>query len=395
MQELDRKKINPITRFPIDAEQNTLADSWIELSAQALNHNIATYRALAPSHTKLAAAVKGNAYGHGMIPVAAVLDDHPAIDWLCTASVSEALTLREHGIKKPIIVLSYHDVSVADAIANGIDLVAYDLESALAISRAAQNLGKTANIHIKLDTGLSRLGIRVEPDTVDTTVALIKQIELLPALSVRALFSHFADAESDDHSFVQYQQSLFNAVSSHFKTATHFSCTAAIGTISIEQSDIARFGIGLYGLWPSRENQTAITSLGHNLKPILQWKTRVIQLKQIASGSTIGYDRTHTVARASTIAILPVGYADGIDRKLSNRGHVVIQGQAAPIIGRVSMNMTIVDVTDIPHIKTGDEVLLLGDHAAVHPDTVARHIGTINYEVVTRISPLISRHLVA
>ncbi len=393
MTELDVKKTQ-IQPIPKPYTDQATANSKVELSAAALNNNIATYRSLIPAHVQLAAIVKGNAYGHGMIPIAQFLDSHLSVDFLYTASLSEALCLRAHAIKKPITVLSYHDASLTQAIASDIDIVVYDLETAHAISQAAQQISKQAHVHIKLDTGLSRLGIRVEPNAIEQTIALIKHIAQLPGIIVRALFSHFADAEAADNTFVQYQQELFDKIALPFNAIKHLSCTAALGTIPMENHSIARFGIGLYGLWPSEENKLALSAFGATILPVMSWKTRIIQIKKIPAGSTVGYDRTYVTARPIIAAVLPVGYADGLDRKLSNCGHVLIHGTVAPIIGRVSMNVTVVDITDVAHAQVNDEVTLLGNHPAVHADTIARHVGTINYEVVTRISPHISRVLI-
>lgn len=366
--------------------------SWVEINAQALAHNIRMYKQVAGNRV-LAPVIKSNAYGHGIEQIAQLCNANPAVDMLCTVSLSEALLLRSRGITKPLLVLSIIDASVEDAIAHNIELVVYDLETAHALNTCAQRYNTRALVHIKIDTGLSRLGIIAEQ-----AAAFIAQVHALSHITINGIFTHLSESEKKDTTFTTYQLDRFEQVLAQLKVNNitipliHTTCSAALTAHTKSHHTLARLGIGIYGLWPSHDNKE-ITQTQHpnfSLQPVLTWKTRIIQIKEIPAGSFVGYDRTHKVEQPTTIATLPIGYWDGYDRKLSNKGCVYIHGSKAPIVGRIAMNLMMVDITGIS-ARVGDEVTLLGNHPCISADELASQCNTIHYEMVTRINPLLLR----
>jgi alanine racemase len=276
-------------------------------------------------------------------------------------------------------------------------LVAYDHASLNAISAAAKHCNKPAHVHVEIDTGLSRLGM-----LFTEAHSLLEAAVNNPLIILDGLFMHFADSESADQSFCKLQLERYDQLVQmlHKKNIVvpyrHTSCTAALTAITYEHTTMARPGIGVYGLWPSDPNRamTIHRFPEFALTPVLTWKTRIVQIKTVPAGSVIGYDRTYKTARETRLALLPVGYWDGYDRALSNTGVVIINGKYGFVRGRVSMNLTIVDVTDIHDITMGNEVILIGNMPLISADDMAARIGTINYEVVTRINPQLPRILV-
>lgn len=375
-------------------KNNNAPASWIEIDKEALEHNLGAYKKII-GHTLLAPVIKSNAYGHGIELVGKICDKNPLVDMLCVVSLSEALLLRAHGITKPLLVISILDNNLEEAVAHTIDVVAYDLETIRQLNTIGQKLGKKANVHLKFDSGLSRLGLHS-----DNLLALIKQIHTLPFITMRGIFTHLAESESDDQTFTNHQVNQFNNLLAQLDTLgihiplRHAACTAAVTANTATHCTMVRLGIGLYGLWPSQENKHVTERLYPDfvLKPVLTWKTRIIQIKEVAAGSYIGYDRSHQVDKPTRLAILPVGYWDGFDRRLSNKGHVLVNNQLAPIRGRIAMNLCIVDITGLD-VTMEHEVTLLGNHPGIAADDIARHCGTINYEIVTRINPLLPRKI--
>jgi alanine racemase len=350
-----------------------------------------------PEDVTFGIVIKGNAYGHGMVPVAQTIEGLPRISYLLVASLSEAVTLRHAGIKKPILVLSYCDAPLEKAFEYDIHLPVLDEQSAELINNVACRMGKQAQVHVKVDTGLSRLGMHYT-----TAVASITRIAQHKNIILRGIFTHFSNSESDDLSFAQFQQEQFARIIDQLSSQNitfqyrHTSCSAAI-TAHVYGlplvSNMVRLGIGTYGLWPSVENKALTQSRlpSFSLQPVLSWKTKILQIKEVPSGSPVGYDRTHITTRPTKLALLPVGYADGLDRRLSNCGAVLVNGQLAPILGRVAMNVTIIDVTDIAQVSPGDTACLIDNHPRVTATDIAAAIGTIHYEIVTRINPQLPR----
>lgn len=378
------------------AAQATIAKTWVEIDRRALVHNIEQYKNIV-SPALFAPVIKSNAYGHGMELIAKLCQDHPAVDRLCTVSLREAVALRNCGITKPIVVLSIIDDVLELAALHTITLTVYDMPTAHALNEIGKKYNKKITIHIKVDTGLSRLGM-----LVPETLLMIKQLATLPWITIEGLFTHLANSESADASFVQYQLGQFQQLVEQLAAVgitiplLHTSCSAAITAHKKTHYTMARAGIGVYGLSPSHENSLLSVQAYPTfaLKPVLTWKTTIIQVKDIPAGSYIGYDLTYRASTSMRIATLPVGYWDGYGRHLSNNSHVIIYGQQAPVVGRIAMNLMMVDISAITGCAVGDEVILLGNHPGITADDLAARCNTINYEFVTRINPLLPRIVV-
>lgn len=372
------------------------AASWVEISRSALLHNVAQYKKIV-GEALMAPVVKSNAYGHGIDLVSAVLDQCPDVAMLCVVSLSEAIRLRHRGILKPILVLSIIDADISDAIALDIAIVVYDINFLSVVDKAARHLKKRARVHLKVDTGLSRLGF-FEKELIQC----IRAAHSFDTIYLEGIFSHLANSERSEHSFSHTQIQTFTTILEKLRQQSvviplkHISCSAAITVLHKSHFNMVRLGIGVYGLWPSQENAQATSALypDFNLRPVLSWKTRPIQIKVVPIGTRIGYDCTYVTHRETKVATLPIGYWDGYDRGFSNGAHVLIHGCKAPVIGRIAMNLCMVDVTDIPHVSCQTEITLIGAHQDVHADTLAHKINTIAYELVTRINPLIKRSLI-
>ena len=382
------KRKNPIIIPTTEASHLT----WVEIDANAFNHNIAQYKNIVHP-ALLAVVIKSNAYGHGMHHIAALAEENRNVDYLCTVSLSEAISLRVNGIKKPILVLSILDDDLEKACIYNVDLVLYDMHTAHLLNRIGISRNQTRNVHIKVDTGLSRLGIAAHH-----AFDFIQELKKLPHLTVQGIFTHFAESEKSDQTFTNQQIKNFEKLIETVEKAEisiplkHTSCSAAITANSNSHFTMARVGIGAYGLWPSEDNKK-VTQTQHiyfSLKPVLQWKTKIILIKEVPAGSFVGYDRTHCVHHTTRIATLPVGYWDGYDRKLSNNSYVIINNTLARVVGRIAMNLMMVDVTNVD-AHVGDKVILLGNHATITADALAARCDTINYEFVTRINPMIPR----
>lgn len=326
--------------------------------------------------------VKSNAYGHGFDLVARTIENET--DWFAAVNLSEALRLRKIGIKKPILVVSYYNLEqVLEAVRKNISLVVYDLKQAKAIDKAAAKLGKRAKVHLKIDIGTSRLGV-----TVDNAMEFAHEVKNFKNISIQGVFSHLAASEEDSKFTIQ-QLRLFDEAVWELKQIgispkiVHIACTAS--TLVFERSHNAaiRLGIGLYGLWPRPKLKTI------QLKPALSWKTRIIQIKELKAGTFVGYGHTYKTQRKTLLAVLPVGYYEGYDRRLSNVGSVLIRGKRCKVLGRVCMNLIMVDVTGLKKAEVGDEAVLIGRQGVeeITADELASKIGTINYEVVSRINP--------
>lgn len=385
--------------------------SWVEISERALMHNIRAHRRLLNRETKLMAVVKSNAYGHGLELVARVCQRSHQVDWLGVASLEEARQLRHAEISLPILVLSYYrpliPTDLAWGVSHHVSFIVYEPEQLKALARAARLVGKPAHVQVKFETGMARLGVMPKDAT-----NFIKQIIQSPYLKLEGLATHFATAESRDKKFLNKQLQSFQAILDELGTLLppqllkHLACTAAITAAPHTHESLVRLGIGLYGLWPSEENKTEVRKTLPNLslRPSLTWKTQVIDVQQLPTNTPIGYDCTYVTKRPTTMAVIPVGYWDGFDRKLSNQGHVLIHGKRCPILGKICMNISMVDVTQLQNVNPGDEVVIIGRQkwgsgsnkieSEITAEMLAADIGTINYEAVTRINPLLPRLLV-
>lgn len=368
--------------------------TWIELDRAALLHNVRSLRRRIGG-ARFMAVVKGNAYGHGMAEVAGALQGE--VDWFGVNSLDEALGLKGAGLSLPVLILGGTMCARADeVVAGGFRQVVYDRESATALADAAARAGTRAPIHLKVETGTNRLGAR--PDALP---ALAKFVRSLPALELEGLYTHYANVEDTlDNSYAEHQLRRFaDAIGPVEAEAPvplkHSAATAATILYPETYFNLVRVGVGLYGLWPSAETREAARRSGVDLdlRPVLTWKARIVHLNDVPFGEAIGYGCTYVATRPRRIAVLPVGYYEGIDRGLSNRGRVLVGGCVVPIVGRVAMNMCMVDVTDVPGVAVGDEAVLIGRQgdAAITAEDIAAQLDTINYEVVTRLSAALPR----
>jgi alanine racemase len=369
--------------------------SWVEIDAQRLRTNIDAFRTVTSPGTSLMVVVKANAYGHGLETVAPVAAGHA--DWLGVNCVDEALVISRLGIRKPVAILGHTLIQEAEKVVrNGYRQVLYRLDVARALSEAAVKLGTLARVHLKIETGTNRQGI-----PLSQLGSFIDAITKLPALEIEGVYTHFANIEDTlDPAFAESQVQRFREALALIDRAgirplyIHTSSTA--GALLYKEMDftMVRIGIGAYGIWPSRETQIAARERGRLLPlvPVLTWKTRVAQIKDVQAGECVGYGLTYRAGRPMKLVVLPIGYYDGYDRKLSNSGRALIHGQPVPVVGRVAMNMTMLDVTDVG-ADLDDEVVLIGRQgdAEIRVEELAEKIGTIPYEVVARINPLISR----
>jgi len=369
--------------------------TWIEIDAPAIGKNLNAFRSIVSTETAVMAVVKANAYGHGIDPVASIAAKH--CDWLGVNNLDEALTVRQLDIAKPVAILGHTELERLDAVVSGgFRQVVYREDVASALSRHAQEEGKTAHIHLKIETGTHRQGIGL-----DTLASFVKRALALPNLQIEGIYTHFANIEDTlDPAFAQFQIEEFRRGLTIVKDAgaapswIHASATSGALLYPETGFNMIRVGIGTYGIWPSRETQLAARERGRkiSLTPALTWKTRIAQIKNVQPGEFVGYGLTYEASHPMKIAILPIGYYDGYDRKLSNCGRVLVGGRAVPVIGRVMMNMVAIDVTDVD-VKQDDEVVLIGRQgkSEIRAEELADKIGTIAYEVVSRINAGIPR----
>jgi alanine racemase len=366
--------------------------TWVEISKSRLKNNLQQFRQLIGRQRKLMVIVKSNAYGHGILEVSKICLKEGA-DWVGVANLTEALWLRANKISAPIFILSYYPLEkleIKKGVQQEIDFPVYNLEQIRFLNQVGKELKKKINVHIKIDTGASRIGIQGQREAL----IFSKKIKNSDFLNLRGFFTHYADSESKNQFYADQQTKKFQKIVQIGEAPLfHAACSAA--TINTRNSlfDMVRLGIGLYGLWPSVYTRQRAAQLSLFLEPVLSWWTTVIQVKELKPGTPVGYDRTFVTKKKTKIAVLPVGYADGYDRHLSNQGVVMIKGIACPVRGRVCMNLIMVDVSQVKKIKVGDKALLLAgeENSLTNADSWARKIGTINYEVVARINQDIPR----
>ena len=385
---------------------------WVEVDASALQHNAEILGRESRRNGRaplLAAMVKGNAYGHDRV-IAARAFLRGGVDWLCVADVFEAAALRDAGIGAPLynVVLTPPDHAAA-AVGLDLAMVTASAESALAAVAAARAQSKQARLHLKLETDTNRQGLRLP-----ALLALAERLLAEDPGCIAGITSHYADIEdTTEHRFALSQRQRFDEGTAALRALVaaagrdpatliaHTSNSAALLLWPDHAADLVRFGIAAFGLWPSKETFLSAQQLGGHpieLRPALSWKTRLLQVKDVPAGEFVGYGRTFRALRPTRLGLLPMGYADGYDRRLSGRGQVLVGGARAPVVGRVAMNLVAIDVTDAPQAKVDDEVVLLGAQAnehgevdAIRADELAAWMQTIHYEVTTRISERLPR----
>ena len=367
-----------------------MALTWIEISQANLLHNLAQFKKICP-HSQIWPVIKSNAYGHGWEIVAGILDKADDCFGLMVVSLEEALALAKH-TDKSLMVLSFFEKSEPELIAaakHKISLPLYDLETADYLNDLARKNNLSFSVNIKIDTGTSRLGFRAEEAT-----EAISQIKAKANLSIFSIFTHYAESESEDLSFSQKQLADFLKIKKDFpEIKTHSACSAAALGLPSARQDLVRLGISLYGLWPSPAAKTRGQQLGITLEPVLSLKTKIIQVKKILRGESVGYNRTYRAEQDMQLAIIPLGYYDGYSRLLSNKAKVLIKGKEYNIRGNICMNLTMIEVPLADKVRVGDMVTLIGKDGSgeIKADELAYLSQTINYETVTRLNAQIKK----
>lgn len=363
---------------------------FAKISKEALESNIKNIKMALSDNVMLMPVIKADAYGHCALSVAKVLK--PYADFFAVAVIEEALQIKAEGIQTPIFILGY--VSPQDfeeIVKNDIRIPIFTYEAAKKLSLTAQKLNKEAIIHIAIDTGMNRIGFKASKETVD----IIKKISNLPNLFIEGIFTHFATADEKDQSFTTLQNERFtNIVNAAEERGInipikHVSNSAAIISGHSLNYNMVRSGIVTYGLYPSNDVEKEKLSL----KPAMEYISHVVYVKTIEKGETVSYGRDFVAQKTTKVATIPVGYADGYPRALSNKGRVIINGEYAPIIGRICMDQFMVDVTHIESVKEGDTVTLFGSqgNATISVDEIAKLCNTINYEIICGLSKRVPR----
>ena len=380
----------------------------VKVDLGALAHNVRALKNLLPKNTQLMAVVKADAYGHGALQAAKTALENGAT-CLAVARISEAVQLREAGILAPILL--FGDISpehVPYLSANHISITLADLTVARQIQAVAKKANSPLKVHIKIDTGMGRLGIPYDQITAEScqdsgfshsqAVQDILAIQGMKEFYIEGIYTHLANADSKNKAHAEEQLNCFKLLIEKLKVkglsprVCHIANSAAIIDMPKSHLNLARCGIAMYGLWPSSEvNRSRI-----DLEPVMSIRSEIIQLKEVPRGFKISYGSTHITQTPTLIATVPIGYADGYSRQLSSKGHMLVRGQKAPITGRICMDFTMIDVGHIPGVQLGDEVIILGAQGnnAITADDIAKTIDTINYEVVASLTKRIPVHYI-
>lgn len=367
-----------------------LRPAWAEINLNNLEHNMKEIIKISNSK-EIMAVIKADAYGHGALETAPLLLKNGATR-LAVAVITEALELRNGGIKAPIVILGYTPLSFAkEIIENDIEVTAYSYEYAKALSVEAVNCGKSVKIHIAVDTGMGRIGFLPTEESVN----YVYKIGKLSNIIIEGLFSHFSSSDEMNKEYTYKQAEKFLWFDNKLKALgvdiniRHLGNSAAVIDLPDLHFDAVRPGIIIYGYYPSNE----VCKKSINLKPVMSLKANIIHVKNLPQGEYISYGRTFKTERESCIATIPIGYADGYTRLLSNKGKVIVKDRFAPVVGRVCMDQCMIDVTGIDGVKLGDEVILMGEcnNLKLTADELAEQMGSINYEVICMISKRVPR----
>lgn len=362
---------------------------YCQVNLDNIYENIININKNVSEGTSMVAVVKMDGYGHGAVPVAKKIDEH--IDAYAVATVDEGINLRINGIDKPIYILGFtYEKRIKEAIKYDIRMAVFEYEMAEKINEVAAKMGKKAKIHIKLDTGMSRIGFKDDEKAVEDVVAISK----LENIEIEGIFTHFARADETDKSNTFMQMKRFDEFNAKLKEngvdikIKHCSNSAGIIDLKEANYNATRIGISLYGLYPSDE----VNKDNVPLKPALELKSHIVFIKDIDEGTAVSYGGTFVADKKMRIATIPVGYGDGYPRSLSNKGYVLINGKCAPILGRVCMDQFMVDVTDID-AKKGDLVTLVGEDngAFLSVEEVSGMAGTFNYEFICDVGKRVPR----
>ncbi len=370
--------------------------TYIALNRKNLLHNLDFFKQLTAS--RLLLTVKANAYGHGLKEILEIVRGYPFIDYFGVDNLAEARQIRAADINKPVLIFGWSSrQELEEILQNSFETVLPSLESYYEILSIARRRQCQAQVHLKVETGTNRLGMK--PRDI---------IRLLPVwdthhLAIKGVYSHFANIEdTSDYSFARKQLAVFNAFLKRAKfnnVIRHFSCSASALLFPETYYDLVRLGIAAYGYWPSKQTLVSFQErrkLYQSLKPVLSWHTYIAQIKELKAGEAVGYGLSYKAYRRTKIAVIPVGYYDGYPRALSNLSSVIINGEFAPVRGRVCMNMFMVEVTHIKKCAVGTPVILIGEQngKVVDAEQLAQYAGTINYEILARLNPLLPRIIV-
>ena len=372
--------------------------TWAEVDLDAIAANIRALKGMLDPECRLMAVVKADGYGHGSTEVARTALKHGAEN-LAVARLSEGVQLRQDGITAPILVFGYAPPgNLHRFLEHDLTPTVYSVATARAYSKILSNSGRNLSIHIKIDSGMGRLGFLPDKwETGDLTLAddkhLIERLQSIANLdniSIEGVYTHFAAADSADKAYSEKQICQFRSILEQLKSAgtefeiRHAANSAATIELPDTHLDMVRPGISIYGFYPSDEVDKSLISL----TPAMTLKTRIIQLKRVPAGFSISYGMTYTTDRPTTIATVPLGYADGYNRKLSSTGHMLVRGKRVPIVGRVCMDLTMLDVGSVPDVEMEDEVVAFGKQgdAEISADEVAATLCTINYEIVSSLT---------
>lgn len=368
--------------------------TWAEIDFDKLAHNYHALRGLAPAGTKYLGLVKADAYGHGAVPVAKKLEELGA-DYLGVACLDEAIEVREAGVKTPILILGCtSSIYAAELVKYNITQACYDLEYAKELSAGAQQAGGTITVHIQCDTGMTRLGFMCHEDTIEKSASEIIEAVKLPGLKAEGIFTHFSDSDgSEEYTMLQFGrfQDIIQRVRDlgYEFEIRHCANSAATLLYPATYLDMIRPGIVQFGHFPDAKMDHALC----DLVPVLELKSRVATVRDVPANTPVSYGRTNTLTRPSRLAVIPVGYGDGFCRGFSNKLTVLINGKKLPIVGRICMDMCMVDVTDAPDVKEGDVAILYGsDGTNDQPvEAGAEIMNTISYELLCVLTKRIPR----
>ena len=361
-----------------------------DIDLDAIRSNIMTMKECIPQGKKMLIVIKANAYGHGSVEIAEALDD--MADYYGVACIEEAIELRNAGIAKPVLILGHIDESqFEELITYDITPTIFSLQQAEELSRVAGKLGKISKLHIKIDTGMNRIGFPCNQESVSEIVAIAK----LSNLDMEGIFTHYYNADIYDKTDAKKQLDDYTKMIAWLKEAgitfkiRHISNSAGIMEMPNDIYDMVRSGIATYGLYPSDEMDKEACIL----HPAMELKSRVAHVKIVKKGETIGYGATYTTPEDKKIATIGVGYADGYPRALSNQGRMLIHGQYAPIVGRVCMDQTMIDVSEIEDVAVGDEVVLVGTQGdnSISVEELAGMSASFNYEFVCDVNRRVPR----
>ncbi len=370
----------------------TYSRVYAEIDLDAVLYNFESMRKNMTEGTQMIAVIKADAYGHGAVPIAHLMEERDYIWGFATATAEEAMQLRKAGLRKPILILGYVFEEYDDVlIREDIRPTVFKKETAYRLSRKAKEQGRVLPVHVAVDTGMTRIGFADTKDSAE----IIKEISMLPGITIEGLFTHFARADESDKTFAEKQLERYMAFADQLKELEIqipiHHCSNSAGIIDLPQAnlDVVRAGITIYGIYPSQEVKKECVPL----KPVMKLKSHIAYIKDVEEGVEISYGGTFTTKRKSRIATIPVGYADGYPRSLSGKGSVLIRGQRAPITGRICMDQFMVDVTDLQDVSELDEVTLLGeDREAVLPvEELSALSGRFPYEFVCNISQRVPR----